>query len=67
MGVNYSEIRQAKVETKGSELIYYMPDLMLTLVSKYHTTIFSMKQHYLSMIGEEHIRQLCELTTLLLC
>jgi len=47
-------------------MIHYLPELLLTLVSKYHTTLFTIKQNYLMIVREQHIRQLLELTTFLL-
>jgi hypothetical protein len=66
MGINYSNIRRAKLEQQPGEMIHYLPELLLTLVSKYHTTLFTIKQNYLMIVREQHIRQLLELTTFLL-
>lgn len=52
MGVEYERLKDAQLEDKGTELVYFMPELLLTLVSKYHQTMFSIKQNYLQSIGE---------------
>lgn len=66
MGVDYDKLRDAQLEERGSDLIHFLPELLLTLVSKYHVTLFSIKQYYLGLIGEQHIRQILELTCFLL-
>lgn len=58
MGIDYGMLRKARLESKGSEMVCYLPELLLTLVAKYHVTMFSIKQFYLTTVGEEHIRQL---------
>jgi len=46
--------------------MHFLPELLLTVVSKYHTTNFTYKQGYLSLIGEEHIGHILEITCFLL-
>ena len=66
MGVDYSRLRRASLEGQPSELIHFLPELLISLVSKYHMTMVRLKQNYLGMVREEHIRQILELTCLLL-
>lgn len=66
LGVDYGRMENAKVREKGSELQYYLPELLLTAVSKYHTTNFTYKQGYLTIMGEEHINHILQLTCFLL-
>ena len=66
MGINYQNLRRGRLEDKPNGMIHYLPELLLTLVSKYHTIMFSIKQFYLQSVGEVHVRQILELTCLLL-
>ena len=66
MGIDYENLREGRLLQKGSELVYFLPELLLTLVSKYHTTMFSIKQNYLQTVGSDHLKQILELACFLL-
>jgi hypothetical protein len=66
MGIDYRNLKRARLEQKPNEMIHFLPEMLLTLVSKYHITMFSIKQNYLAIIGDRHIRQVLELSCLLL-
>ena len=66
MGVDYHRLKKARLEDKPSPLIHFLPEMLLSLVNKYHSTMVKIKENYLMLVREQHIRQVIELSCFLL-
>ena len=51
---------------KLPEMEYYLPEIFLTIICKYHNTNFQYKQSYLAFIREDQLHQILNLTCFLL-
>lgn len=54
------------VKVKNTDLIYSLPELLLTIVCKYHNTNFSYRNEYLTSIGASHVEKILNLLCFLL-
>jgi hypothetical protein len=66
LGFSYNLYDGTIMKEKESDLASYLPELLLTIVCKYHSTNFSYKQGYLPVLGRDHLEKVLNLICFLL-